>query len=162
MSRQEIQEIVKRLCLVAHDEGGWFRETYRAEVQSPAPAREGGSRSFMTTIYYMLDQTAPHGVLHRNISDIHHFYQGGGLLRYVTLDENGHHEEHLLGPGHQLQLTVAGGVWKASELIEGAYGLVGEAVAPGFDYRDREIASPDEINEKYPQLHAKLSRFLRR
>ena len=161
MRTQEIQEIIERLGLIAHDEGGWFRETYRATDEASTPDRVGGKRSFMTTIYYMLDQTAPQGVLHRNKSDIHHFYQGGGLLRYVTLDEDGVFEEHLLGPGHQLQLTVQGGVWKASELIEGAYGLVGEAVAPGFDYRDREIASPDEIRAKYPQLLGQLERFLR-
>lgn len=161
MAEEALEDLITRLALIEHDEGGWFRETYRSDDVVATPDRAGGSRAVLTCIYYLLSIDAPCGVLHRNRSDIHHFYQGGGVLRYVTLDEAGRLNEHLLGPGYDMQLTVPGGVWKASELVEGPWGLVGEAVSPGFDYRDREIAVPDEISRAAPQQAEQLARFLR-
>lgn len=47
--------------------------------------------------------------------------------------------------GHLLQMSVRGGIWKASEIaeVEGearGFSLIGEAVAPGFEYRDMTLA----------------------
>jgi len=56
-----------------------------------------------------------------------------------------------------LQLWVPGGVWKASVLESGAYGLISEAVAPGFDAADREIANAAAIRQAFPAHWAQLS-----
>ena len=43
-----------------------------------------------------------------------------------------------------MQLAVEGGTWKAAEL-EGDYCLVGESVAPGFDFADFAWGSLDGL-----------------
>ena len=48
---------IKRLNLVAHPEGGYFAEVYRARERIPEealPARYGGSRVMSTSIYFMI------------------------------------------------------------------------------------------------------------
>ena len=160
MTAEPAAAVIARLGLMRHDEGGWFRETYRAPASLNCPDRDGGTRALMTVIHYLMEQAAPRGLLHRNRSDIVHFHQGGGVLRYVTLDGDGLLAEHLVGPGHLSQLTVPGGVWKATELVHGPWALVGEAVSPGFDYRDRDLARPSAIRAGHPAHAAALAPFL--
>lgn len=146
------QQIIDLHQLIEHDEGGWFRETYRSEETINCPDRTGGERPLITTIHYMLEASRPYALLHRNKSDIVHFYEGGGVFRYLTFSPGDKFEEFFLGPGYQRQLIVAGGTWKATELIDGDWGLVGEAVSPGFDYRDRELAQRSQIIDLHPEL----------
>lgn len=42
----------------------------------------------------------------------------------------------------------------------GEYGLIGEGVAPGFDYRDMEIAQADEIRQQFPNLWDQLEPYI--
>lgn len=146
------QQIIDTHNLIRHDEGGWFRETYRSSDIVECTDRTGLTRSRLTTIHYMLENTKPRGLFHRNKSDIVHFYEGGGTLRYLTVTPEGIMEETLLGGGYERQLIVKGGTWKASELINGEWGMVGEAVAPGFDYRDRDLADRNVLVELHPQI----------
>jgi hypothetical protein len=39
--------------------------------------------------------------------------------------------------------------------------LIGEAVAPGFDYRDMTIAKADEIRAQFPELWPELAAYVR-
>ncbi len=52
-----------------------------------------------------------------------HYWQLGGALRYTLLSPEGRLLHYTLGPdldaGEQLQLTVPGGFWKASQLVLG-------------------------------------------
>lgn len=55
------------------------------------------------------------------------------------------------------QLIVPGGVWKATVLEGGEgkddhWGLLGEAVAPGFDYRDMRFGNAEEMQKAFPHL----------
>ena len=59
------------------------------------------------------------------------------------------------------QLIVPGGYWKAAVLESGEYGLLGEAVAPGFDYRDMTIAKLDDIRTEFPALINELAPYIR-
>ncbi len=85
------------------------------------------------------------GYLHRNKSDITHYFHGGSPLAYLIVHPDGRLDRKMLGAdlerGQQLQLLVPGGCWKASELESGEFGLISEAVAPGFDYADMELAT---------------------
>jgi predicted cupin superfamily sugar epimerase len=108
----------------------------------------------------MIEQSQPYTFLHMNRSDIVHFHEGGNPLRYILLHVDGTLDEKIIGPGYERQLVVPGGVWKATELIGGEWGLVGEAVSPGFDYRDRILANPDEVRKLYSMHIEKLVRFL--
>jgi uncharacterized protein len=76
-------------------------------------------------------------------SDHVHFWHSGGAIDYHTLDPHtGAHTCVTLGPdvaaGEVPQLAVTGDVWKCAVLCDpgvAGHGLVGEAVAPGFDFR---------------------------
>ena len=156
---RDVAGLISALNLAPHDEGGWFRETYRSPQTVDCPDRDGGVRSLMTTIHYLLDRRRPLTVLHANRSDIVHFHEGGGAFLYLLLWPDGRLEETLIGPGHDRQLTVPGGVWKAAELVEGDWGLIGEAVSPGFDYRDRTLAVGEDILKRFPQHARRLAAF---
>jgi predicted cupin superfamily sugar epimerase len=58
---------------------------------------------------------------------------------------------------------VPGGIWKASRLTPGklGYGLISEAVTPGFSYEDMSLGVTSEMLEAYPE-HSVLIRELSR
>lgn len=58
-------------------------------------------------------------------------------------------------------MLVPGGWWKASRLCGGEYALVSEAVAPGFDYADNEIATDEIVRRNYPEMLDVLNRYIR-
>ena len=149
--------VIEMLELEAHKEGGFFRRTYEATqaVDDRHPT--------MSSIFYMLTDDSPIGHLHCNKSDIVHYWHAGNSLTYWLIDPNGQLSTVTLGPnlaeGEQLQLTVPGGVWKATELSRGEYGLLSEAVTPGFIYDDMTMASKTFLKESFPELYQQLERF---
>lgn len=154
------QTVIRQLQLEAHIEGGYYRRTYCSTLTTASTP----PRACMSSIYYLLTDESPTGHLHCNRSDIVHYYQGGaaqqsgsaaGVLRYTLIHPDGRVETVLLGPdleqGHQWQLTVPGGVWKASELVSGEWGLISEAVCPGFDFADMQLATREILERLRPQ-----------
>jgi len=132
------QEVIQRLGLIPHPEGGHYRETFRAPA---AP----GERGAMTLIYYLL--------LEGEISHWHrvdaveswHWYAGAPLA--VTISENGHDAWlRYLGPDLALdqepQLVVPAHAWQKAESL-GPWTLVGCAVAPAFRFEGFELAPKD-------------------
>ena len=146
------QVLINQLGLIPHQEGGYFVETFR-NTTSMTVDRAGGSRSVMTSIYYLLSSERSIGYFHRNTSDIVHYWQHGGALRYTLLSPTGECQRIVLGPdlgaGEVMQLVVPGGYWKATELCRGHYGLLGEAVAPGFEYQDMAFARAQDLKQDY-------------
>lgn len=156
------QDLIHQLQLTAHVEGGYYRRTYAStRLTNDLPAR-----ACMSSIFYLLTDDSPIGHLHCNRSDIVHYYHGGngqqggngqgsGVLRYTLIYPEGTVEEIVLGPdlakGHRWQLTVPGGVWKASELICGEWGLISEAVCPGFDFADMQLATLKQLKALLPE-----------
>ncbi|WP_414979860.1 cupin domain-containing protein [Congregibacter sp.] len=150
-------ELIQSLGLEGHVEGGYYRRTYEASDQ-PRVHTEDGERFRMTSIYYLLTSGGPVGHFHRNRSNIVHYFHLGDPIEYVLIHPDGELQTVIMGPdprqGHHLQLTVAGGVWKASRLnLQGAqsYGLISEAVSPGFDYRDMKLGITSELLAEFPQ-----------
>ncbi|WP_372750305.1 cupin domain-containing protein, partial [Litorivivens sp.] len=101
--------LIEKLQLSPHPEGGFFRRTYES-------SHTHLGRRLMSSIFYLLTDDQPTGHLHRNRSDIVHYWQGGGSLLYTLLTPEGKLLQITLGPdvpsGEQLQLTVPGGFWK--------------------------------------------------
>lgn len=158
------QDLIQQLSLVEHVEGGYFSETYRASEEMNT-AREGSTRAVMTSIYYLLTDDRPVDHLHLNKSDIMHYFQAGSPITYILVSPNGQLSKVKLGmnitQGEVPQLLVPKGYWKAAVLESGEYGLLGEAVAPGFDYRDMTIAKADDIREQFSNIWETLSPFVR-
>jgi predicted cupin superfamily sugar epimerase len=128
-------EIIERLGLEPHPEGGWFKETFRDEA-SPSGRAHG------TAIYYLL-KAGESSHWHRvDAAEIWHWYAGGPLS--LQISANGQSPEpHRLGPnladGERPQLIVPTGHWQAAEPL-GVFTLVGCTVAPGFDFAGFEMA----------------------
>lgn len=154
--------ILERLQLEPHVEGGYFRRSYASETHCES---EAGPRRLLTSIYYLLTDDRPIGHLHRNRSDIVHYWHAGSALEYTLLSPAGELRRLTLGPdlaaGHQLQLCVPGNVWKASRLREGEFGLISEAVSPGFDYVDMELATGEAMRREFPGLWPQLRELVR-
>lgn len=149
-------QVVQQLGLEAHVEGGFYRRTYAAEEQPRVSAAQG-ERYLMTSIYYLLTSQSPVGHFHRNRSDIVHYFHLGDPVTYYLLQPDGSLQTVVMGSdvlaGEKLQLTVPGGVWKASRLSAGShgYGLISEAVAPGFDYADMTLGERRALQTRFPQ-----------
>jgi len=145
-------DIIDLLSLKPHPEGGYFRESYRAEG-----VVAGNNRNYSTAIYYLLEGKAC-SKLHRIASDeIWHFYLGDRLV-VAEIDPAGQIRETTLGPnlkaGQSLQHVVPARHWFGAYLPEGrGYALVGCTVAPGFDFADFEMGKREELLRQYP--HAK-------
>ena len=142
------KDLIEQLNLEPHLEGGYFCRTFTS-------GHTINDRSAMSSIYYLLTKTSPIGHLHRNRSDILHFWQHGSPIHYTLVAPDGSLSEHVMGPdlaaGQQLQMLVPGGYWKASELRDGDHVLISEAVCPGFDFEDHHLATAEQIQRKFPQ-----------
>jgi predicted cupin superfamily sugar epimerase len=154
---------IKRLKLTEHPEGGYFRETYRSDLAFSFRKGKDRRRNVCTSIYYLLRQ-GEFSAFHRIRSDeIWHFYAGGGLIIH-ELDKTGVLRSHPLGndPSRKqaFQVMIPAGSWfAAGPLLRSAYSLVGCTVAPGFDFRDFELASAAELVSKYPKHATLIRRF---
>jgi predicted cupin superfamily sugar epimerase len=167
----DVQTLIDRLGLVPHPEGGYFREVYRSGAETmrsngetdPRGAlmrtdRQPPGRNVLTSIYWLLDERAPVGWFCRNASAHVHYFHAGAGITYHVIRPDGAQERHRLGAdvtaGEVFQLVVEGGCWKAAELDRGGYCLIGEAVAPGFDFRDFAFGTRDELSRRFPALFA--------
>lgn len=154
----QAQYWIDTLQLQPHPEGGFYKETYRAEG-----VIADLQRNYATAIYFLLLEDA-FSAFHRIQSDeMWHFYAGHAIHIYV-IDTEGKLKVHQLGnhyaQGEQFQVVVPGGCWFASRMAQPhTYGLVGCTVAPGFDFRDFEMAHRHTLTAMYPQ-HAEIIREL--
>ncbi|WP_321794055.1 cupin domain-containing protein [Caballeronia sp. J97] len=167
MPRERIdsRELIQRLKLEPHPEGGFFRETYRAKGHVMRESESAGAtRSASTAIYFLLCDGA-HSAWHRIRSDeVWHFYAGDPIDVHV-LDANGTLVTHRLGnaldhPDTVFQAVVEAGDWFAAEChdAKGA-ALVGCTVAPGFEFSEFELAAPGTLEARYPQHRELIARL---
>ncbi|WP_164019196.1 cupin domain-containing protein [Pyxidicoccus trucidator] len=153
-----VDELVRRLGLVPHPEGGFYKETYRAALAVKTPR---GVRSAGTAIYYLLPRGS-FAAWHRVTSDeVWHFYDGHPL-ELLLVGAGGQVERVVLGRdvtrGERPQVVVHAGVLQAA-VPRGEYALVGCTVAPGFDFADWEMPSAESLVALYPE-QAELMRRL--
>ena len=156
------ERLIDRLGLEPHIEGGWYRRIFEA-THRPAIVTDAGARLALTAIHYMLTDDNPIGHWHLNRSDILHFFHAGDPIDYYLLDSQHGLRRFTLGPnldaGHQLCLVVQGGTWKAACLSAGPFGLLSEAVSPGFDYEDMTLGRITELVKQFPQHRQLIERF---
>jgi predicted cupin superfamily sugar epimerase len=70
---------------------------------------------------------------------------------------------HDVFAGQCLQLQVPGGIWKASQLMHGAagFGLISEAVSPGFDFADMEMGDRQKLGQQFPEHRTLIEKLTR-
>ncbi|WP_415220474.1 cupin domain-containing protein [Pseudophaeobacter arcticus] len=129
-------EIITKLQLSRHPEGGWYRQTWVAE---------NAGRPSGTCIYFLLrgDETSH---WHRvDASEIWLYHSGAPLILSLAATDAGPATEHLLTPDltvGQPQLIVPAGHWQAARST-GDYTLVSCTVSPGFQFEGFELAAPE-------------------
>ncbi|MFD2565434.1 cupin domain-containing protein [Aquimarina rubra] len=165
---KEVEEIVARLHMKPHPEGGFYKETYRSDGIIPkAVLKEGfsGDRNYCTAIYFLLT-SENFSAFHRIKQDeMWHFYGGSSLYVHVITAE-GEYIKHTVGmnldQGETPQLVVSAGCWFASSVkdVEG-YSFVGCTVSPGFDFEDFELASKDDLVSQYPDHSEIIMQYTR-
>jgi uncharacterized protein len=141
----EIVQLIDKLQLQPHPEGGFYRETWRSDLYLPQSALPGdytGDRSAGTAILFLLpaDRCSR---WHRVRSAELWFHQAGDPLELTiaeTLD--GTSQTIDLGRDNSWQAVVPPNYWqRATPLAGGAgYALVACVVVPGFDFADFEIS----------------------
>ena len=149
---------IKELGLQPHPEGGYFRQTYRAETtiaRAALPAGFAGDRAASTAIYFLLEGQNFSGFHRLKSDEVWHFYAGSPLLVHV-IDPAGSYSCVHLGPdpdsGQVFQAVVRAGCWFASHVEDWtSWALVGCTVAPGFDFEDFEMARRESLSREYPQ-----------
>jgi uncharacterized protein len=140
----EIIQLIDKLQLQPHPEGGFYRETWRSNLclsQSVLPAEYTGDRSAGTSILFLLP-TGHFSRWHRVRSAELWFHQAGDPLELVmaeTLD--GALQIIHLGRDYTFQAVVPSNHWQRATPIPGeaGYALVACVVVPGFDFADFEL-----------------------
>lgn len=163
------QDVIEKLNLVPlPEEGGFYRETFRARGMIPKSALPNHSeeRCYSTQILYLLTPSEFSG-LHRvkNSDEFFHFYLGDPV-EMVKISDSGDLERITIGSqideGHQLQVPVPAGIWQGTRLKEGGrWALLGCTVAPGFEFQDFEIRSREEFLELFPQHEDEVKNYTR-
>lgn len=144
---------IEKLQLLKHPEGGYYRETYRCATEMNVEGIEG-KRNISTAIYFLLqDNEVSH--FHRIKSDELWFFHDGEPLEILIL-EKGKLKISLLGKniaeGESFHVVVPAGCWFASRIKCGkGFTLVSCTVAPGFDFRDFEMAEKEKLRNEYPE-----------
>lgn len=143
-------------------EGGFFRETYRADAAIPVaalPARyrpASQPRVACTHIYFLL-RTGVISAMHLVRSDevFHHYL--GDPVEQLHLNPDGSARLVTIGPdlvaGHMPQAIVPAGTWQGARVqprgIHG-FALLGCSVSPGFDWADFELGDPHRLAQRWP------------
>lgn len=137
-SRPTAAEIIARLQLTPHPEGGHFRETFR-DTRCDAEGRAAS-----TAIYFLLAR-GERSHWHRvDAAEVWHYYAGDTLTLQIA-DESGARTVRLgpdLAAGDVPQAIVPAYAWQAAE-SNADWTLVGCTVAPGFEFAHFELAPHD-------------------
>jgi predicted cupin superfamily sugar epimerase len=154
----EADDLIARLQLQPHPEGGHYRETFRD--CGPPPAGEDGGHSHAggdcghsshaggdvpgrgasSAILFLL-KAGEVSWWHRiDAAEVWHWHRGAALE--LTIGRT----VHVLGPGiengQSPQIVVPPGAWQMAKSL-GGYTLVGCTVAPAFDFATFELAPRD-------------------
>ncbi|MEM9598233.1 MAG: cupin domain-containing protein [Acidobacteriota bacterium] len=165
------EALVRRLDLVPHPEGGFYRETYRSAAEIPADALTYGSgaagsggqgfpgpRVQGTAIYYLLTPDTFSEMHRLRADEVWHHYLGDaveqlqldpatGAGRWVVYGKD-------LAAGQVPQGLAPRSVWQGARLVadgEHGFALLGCTMAPGFDFADYEAGRRHDLATAFPR-----------
>jgi predicted cupin superfamily sugar epimerase len=138
MQQLTAADIIARLELRPHPEGGYYRETFRDTSTDTL------GRACSTAIYFLLARGEKSQWHRIDAVEIWHYYAGSPLTLRITHEGCTPHTVRL-GPdvadGERPQAIVPASAWQTAETT-GDWTLVGCTVAPGFEFASFELASP--------------------
>ena len=123
-------KLIEKFKMVEHREGGFFSESFRDKNNN------------VSLIYYLLKKYQKSHWHRLTKDEILHFYEGSPLNINISEDSKTSYTK-ILGRNiyndENLHLVVFAGSW-FNMTSSGSYSLIGCTVAPGFDYKDFELA----------------------
>ena len=132
-------DLIRALNLAPHPEGGWYRETWRADAAE-------GERAAASAVLYVIQ---PGQRSHWNRVDAHEIWlwHGGDPIDVmIAATDAGPSSTVRLGgrvtEGEQPQLIIPAGQWQSAEPVAGdaGYTLISCIVAPAFQFSGFELA----------------------
>ncbi len=151
--QNELKQLIDHYQMEVHPEGGWFKETYRSDVEIKNANED--KRQILTSIYFLLtDENI--SKFHTIQSDELWYYHSGSALTVHCISPNGTYRQLKIGPnfkaGEQFQAIVPKGTIFGSTVDEPEnFSMVGCAVAPGFDFRDFKLFDRLELTKQFPE-----------
>ena len=131
----EANDLITRLGLEPHPEGGHFREVYRH-------AGKDGGRGCVTTIYFLLKEGEVSQWHRVDADEIWHHYDGAPLQLSIAAE---HAQVKILTLGKDIAAgeapvhVVPASAWQSAKSL-GDWTLVGCTVAPAFEFSGFEMA----------------------
>ncbi|MEM8843051.1 MAG: cupin domain-containing protein [Pseudomonadota bacterium] len=129
-------EIIAKLNLQPHPEGGWYRQTWVDETSSDRPSG--------TAIYFLLkagERSHWHKV---DATEIWLYHAGTPLILSLSSDDEGPASDHTLSGDlteGAPQIIVRKDHWQAARTT-GDWTLVSCTVSPGFQFEGFTLAKP--------------------
>lgn len=137
------RDLIERLKLEPHPEGGWYRETWRG------PSDASG-RAVGTAIHFLLEAGQSSHWHTVDASEIWLWHAGDPIHLRVADPDGGPVESITLGGrtdrGEAVQHVVPTGHWQAaapSPAGTQGYSLVSCVVTPGFEFAGFRLAAPE-------------------
>lgn len=152
------RQLIERLGLEPHPEGGFYREHFRAAARvDPGDGR--GARAALTAIHFLLT-VGQVSRWHAVASDeLWAFHEGDPLALVCADPETLRVREVTLGrasAGHVASFAVPAGCWQAA-WPQGELTLVSCAVAPGFEFADFRLLADEPAARA--RIEAGLARY---
>lgn len=136
-------QIIDRLALSPHPEGGWYRQTW-IDAPPRGAAPDTPVRPSGTCIYFLL-KAGERSHWHRvDATEIWLYHAGAPLTLSLSPTDSGPAVDHLLTPDLTRgapQILVPAHHWQAARST-GAYTLVSCTVSPGFQFEGFTLAPP--------------------
>ena len=132
-------ELIEALGLTPHPEGGWYRETWRAQAAD-------GERAAASAVLYVIQPGQRSHWNRVNADEIWLWHAGDAVELKVAASDAGPVRAVRLGgrvtEGEQVQVIVSAGQWQSAEPVSGAagYALISCIVAPAFEFSGFELA----------------------
>lgn len=149
---------IKKLNLLPHPEGGYYKEIYRSSLtisEKCLPDYYSGSRNYSTSILFLLNKTDKSKFHILNSDEIWHFYAGTMIKIYIISPQGELIIKKLgnnLDENEFFQVVIPAKSYFAAEVADkNSFGFVGCTVAPGFDFKDFYMPSKKELLKQFPQ-----------
>ncbi len=160
---QKASELIEKLKLIPHPEGGFYREFYRSEhllAEKALPKGFQNTKNLGSIIYYMLKSNDVSAYHKLRSDEIWHFHTGSPFILHL-IDTDGNYKKIYLGNSIHLRevpcyVIPAGFYFGAEVSEENSYALASCTVLPGFSFEDFEMPTADKLMSIFPHLEQEI------
>ena len=148
-------EIIEKLSLQKHPEGGYYKSTYLAQTTID-------NKPIGSSIYYLLERADKSHLHQLNSDELWHHYEGG-LLHIHTFSPEGNYELFKLGlnleEGYQPQVLIPKKHWMCAEVVAQNFVLAGCTLYPAFSFDEFVLATKGDIKPAENSYNDLIERF---